>query len=173
MVEDITAARELYRAVPPLEELPIPAWFRLIIYRQYAEIAAALGDVATAESAYQRLLPHASLHCTVGAGVTVTLGSIQGCLGLAAAACGHTDTAIDHFRTAVTANTDSGLAPFAADARHRLAALLHQRGRPGDRAEALTNATAANTAATMLGIPRLQVHTTTLLGAMNGTDTVG
>jgi tetratricopeptide (TPR) repeat protein len=152
-VEDFDRAREIYRTLPPLASLTLPAWYQLSTRSQYARITAALGDADAAAVAYDQLLPHAHLHLTTGAGVTRTAGSVHYCLGLTATVCGRVDAAVDHLRTAIAVNDSAGLDPFAAEARYRLAVLVH------DRAEA----EAAHAAAVRLGMPRLRAHTESLL----------
>ena len=161
-------AREVYRDFTPLGSTPMIPSLRMAGYAQYGIIAGALGDVATSETVYRELLPHADLHMTSGTGVTTTGGSVHRILGITAAACGHIDTAIDHYRAAVTANAASGLVPSEADSRFRLAELLHQRGRPGDQDDAVTNAKAAHAIATRIGMPLLRADTEGLLAAING-----
>ena len=159
-MEDLDRAREHYQALPPVDQAQIQEWYRLTIYGQYAQVAAALGDPVGASAAYERLLPYASLHMTNGANVALTGGSVHHYLGLAAATAGRVDTAVDHFRAAVAANAASGLLPRLAESRHRLALALLARG---EQAEALTNAKEANAIAGSLGMPRLLARTAELL----------
>jgi tetratricopeptide (TPR) repeat protein len=156
-VEDFDRAREIYRTLPPLTALTLPAWYQLSTRFQYARITAALGDAAAASIAYDQLLPHAHLHLTTGAGVTRTSGSVHFCLGITAAVCGRIEVAVDHLRTAITVNDSAGLDPFAAEARYRLAVLVR------DRREAL----AAHATAVRLGMPRLRAQTEALLGDLD------
>jgi len=142
-------AREVYRGLPPLAEVPKPAWFRLLLHDQYARITSALGDVETADAVYRELLPHADLHVTTGAGVLLTNGSVQHSLGITAAVCGRVDDAIQHLRASIAANTEAGLTPRVAESRHRLALVLRERG---DRAEAEAEAREAKAIAARLGM---------------------
>ncbi|QUQ64721.1 BTAD domain-containing putative transcriptional regulator [Kutzneria sp. CA-103260] len=155
--EDLDRAREHYQTLPPVDRAEIQEWYRLTVYGQYAQIAAALGDPDGASAAYERLLPYAELHMTNGANVALTGGSVHHYLGLAAAAAGRVDTAVDHFRSAVAANAGSGLLPRVAESRHRLALVLLDRG---EQAEALSNAKEARAIAVRLGMPRLLARTT-------------
>ena len=148
----VADARRYYRQVPPLARLPFPPSVRLIAYAQYAEAAAACGDTDGAWSVYELLLPYAEFHVAAGTAVLLTRGSVHHFLGIAAAGCGRTDTAIDHFRAAVTANGDAGLVPYAAQARQLLAGQLRQRGRSGDESEAEQLAHAADATAAAIGM---------------------
>ncbi|GAA3434853.1 BTAD domain-containing putative transcriptional regulator [Kutzneria kofuensis] len=161
-VEDLDQVREHYAALPPIEDLPIQEWYRLTLYGQYAQIAAAVGDPDTAAAAYERMLPYAGLHMTNGANVSLTGGSVHHYLGIAAMTCGRVDAAVDHFRSAVTSNAAAGLVPRVGEARYHLAVLLRERGK---HAEALPQAKEANAIATRLGMPRLTARTVELLSA--------
>ena len=156
-MEDLDHAREHYQALPPVDQAQVQEWYRLTVYGQYAQAAAALGDPVGAWAAYERLLPYAELHMTNGANVALTGGSVHLYLGLAAAACGRTDTAIDHVRVSMAANAAAGLVPRVAEGHYRLALLLP------DRVEALRQAREAHAIATRLGMARLLAHTTELL----------
>jgi hypothetical protein len=157
--EDYDRARQFYDGLPQPGAIAVPAWVRLMVYAQHAQTAHAFGDVPAADAAYRLLLPYRALHKTPGAGVSITGGSVQHYLGLAAATSGRTDAAIEHFRVSVAANADAGLVPWAAISRHQLAVLLRRRG---DH-EAITQARAARATAERLGMPRLLGHTTSLL----------
>ncbi|QUQ64720.1 BTAD domain-containing putative transcriptional regulator [Kutzneria sp. CA-103260] len=142
-------AREVYRGLPPLAEVPKPAWFRLLVHDQYARIASALGDVDTADAVYRELLPYADLHVTTGSGVLLTNGSVHHCLGITAAVCGRTDDAVHHLRAAIAANVEAGLTPRVAESRYRLSLVLR------DRDEAVRQADEARAIAVRLGMAPL------------------
>jgi DNA-binding NarL/FixJ family response regulator len=161
-------AAALHRALPAIDSPRIPPFVRMPIDAVRAEIAAALGDTEAAEAAYRALLPHADLHVVAGAGVSITYGSAHLPLGLAAAALGRPDAAIEHFRAAVLANDQSGLAPFAALARYQLAAALHTRGGPGDLAEARRQLRHAAATAEQLGMAPLRGRATELADRLAG-----
>jgi DNA-binding SARP family transcriptional activator/tetratricopeptide (TPR) repeat protein len=165
MYDDLDRARPYHEGLPRPGAIAVPAWVQLMVFSQHAQIAHAFGDVAAAEIAYRRLRPYGGLHQTPGAGVSITCGSIQHSLGLAAATCGRVDAAVEHLRAAVAANADAGLVPWAAASRHQLAVLLHRRG---DRAEAVTLAEEANATAHRLGMPRLFRRTKSLLAEWEG-----
>ncbi|WP_028924107.1 ATP-binding protein [Pseudonocardia acaciae] len=148
-------AAALLRAVPGVDSARVPPFVRMPVDAMRCTVAAAIGDTDAAEAAYHALLPHADLHVVAGAGVSITYGSAHLPLGIAAAAIGRTDTAIDHFRAAVAANDVAGLHPFAATARHELAAALRSRGEPGDAPEAREHARRAAALAERLGMAPL------------------
>lgn len=143
--------RRLYHRFPPSTWTP-PPFLQMVFEALRATLASAVGDVAGADLAYRRLLPHAELHVSGGAGAVVTRGSAHHHLGLAAAGCGRIDVAVEHLRTAVVANAAAGLPPCTAESRCRLAELLHERDEPGDRDEAATAATEARAVAHRIGM---------------------
>lgn len=147
-----TEAAELYDALPDVRSTRVPAYMSLLVTALRGSVAAALDDPDGAAYAYEQLLPHADLHTTTGAGLLITLGSVQYFLGLTAA---EIDTAVDHLTAAVTENERVGFAPYAALARFRLAELLRDRGRPGDHATATRMARAVTIAAGRLGMELL------------------
>jgi DNA-binding CsgD family transcriptional regulator len=161
-------AAALYRAVPGIDSARIPPFVRMPVDAARCTVAAALGYTAAAEAAYDALLPHADLHVVAGAGVSITLGSAHLPLGLAAAALGRADTAIEHFRAAAAANDQAGLAPFAATARYELAAALHSRGGPGDLAEARQQVRRLAAIAGQLGMAPLRGRATELADRIAG-----
>ena len=144
-------ARRLYRLLPPPTWRP-PPWLRPNVAAYRAVIAAALGDRAGADATYGSLLPDADIHVASGAGTVVTRGSTQHHLGVAAAACGRTDAAVDHLRAAIAANRKAGLPPCTVESTCQLAEILRDRDRPGDLQEAATLATEAKDAADRLGM---------------------
>ena len=156
-IGQLDQAREIYQGLPPLAEVTKPAWFRLLILHQYGLMAAALGDVPTAETVYRELLPYSHLHVTTGGNVILTGGSLHAILGITATASGRTEDAVQHLRAAIAANAEAGLEPWVAEAHYRLALLLR------DRADALRQAREAHAIATRLGMARLLTHTTELL----------
>lgn len=104
------------------------------------EAAVALGDRGLSGQAYDLLLPHADLPAVAGLGI-VCLGSVERTLGVAAAALGRHDLAVEHLERAVAANERLGNRPMATISRGDLAGALVRRGdAPGsrrDRASAL------------------------------------
>ena len=146
-------ARRLYQQVPPVAALPAPPAVHLIVQAQYGEVAAALGDVPTAEFVYDSMLPYADLHITPGAAVAMTKGSVHRLLGITAAAGGRTDAAADHFRRAIASNAQAGLPPFEAESQLRLAELT------GDADLARSAAATAD----RLGMPLLRAEAARLL----------
>lgn len=148
MIGDLDRAREQFDTWPPIAEAQVQEWYRLSVYGSYAQVGAALGDTTACAEAYERLLPYAALHMTTGSNAVITGGSVHLYLGLAAACCGWTSVAVDHFRAANASNAAAGLAPRVAGGHYQLALLL-------PRAEALPHAREANAIAARLGMPRL------------------
>lgn len=144
-------AARLYERFPPSTS-SLPPFLWLVFDALRAALATAVGDAAGADTAYRSLLPHAGLHVSGGAGTVVTRGSTEHYLGLAAAASGRLDAAVDHLRAAVAANAAAGLPPCAAESQCRLAEILLQRDQPGDRDEAALAATTATTIAHRIGM---------------------
>lgn len=151
-------AAAIHRAVPAVGTAGIPRFITMVVDATRCTISAALGDTAAAQAGYDALLPHADLHVTPGAGVSITFGSAHLPLGMAAAACGRVDAAVDHLRAAVTANDRSGLHPFAVLARYHLAATLHARGEPADLRAAQREARLAARLADQLGMAPLHAQ---------------
>lgn len=150
------------------ERLPPPSWrpppFFTPTYHAYrGAVAAGLGDSAAAEAAYERLLPHASVHVASGAGVILTRGSTEKFIGISAAGCGRLDDAVDHLRAAVAANRDAGLLACTTDSQGALAEVLRRRGGPGDRDDAFTVATEARATAKRLGMAPAQAQAEAVL----------
>ncbi|HTI23965.1 MAG TPA: BTAD domain-containing putative transcriptional regulator [Kutzneria sp.] len=156
MIGDLDRARAYYDTWPPLAEAQVQEWYRLTVYGQYAQVGAALGDADTCAEAYERLLPYAALHMTPGSNVVITGGSVHTYLGLAAACCGRTSVAADHFRAANASNAAAGLVPHVAQGHFQLALLL-------PRAEAVAHAREAHATAVRLGMTRLTARTQELL----------
>jgi eukaryotic-like serine/threonine-protein kinase len=102
---------------------------------------AFVGDARRASVLYERLLPFA--HTNVVSYIDVTLGSVERSLGLLAATMRRFDEAARHFDAAVDMNARMGGRPWVAHTRHDHAAMLGERGGPGDREEALRAGTLA------------------------------
>jgi tetratricopeptide (TPR) repeat protein len=102
---------------------------------------AFVGDARRASVLYERLLPFA--HMNVVSYIDVTLGSVERSLGLLAATMRRFDEAARHFDAAVDMNARMGGRPWVAHTRHDHAAMLGERGGPGDREEALRVGTLA------------------------------
>lgn len=154
-----------YRHFPPPAWVP-PPFLGMVFEALRAILATAVGDTAGADLAYRRLLPHAHLHVTGGAGAVVTRGSAQHHLGLAAAGCGRIDDAVEHLRAAVAANAAAGLPPCTADSQGQLAEILYERDRPGDRTAAARAATDAKGTAERLGMGPVAARAGALLARL-------
>jgi DNA-binding CsgD family transcriptional regulator len=161
-------AAALLTSLPEIGSTRIPRFVAMLIDAARCTVAAALGELPIAATAYDALLPHADLHVTNGAGVSFTLGSAHLPLGLAAAALGRTDTAVTHLRAAVLANERAGLPPFEAEARYHLAATLHAAGGPDDQHEARQQARHAVAIADRLGMALLHTKAADLGERLSG-----
>jgi DNA-binding SARP family transcriptional activator len=101
-----------------------------------AAACAALGDDRFAAAIYERLLPDAHLLATA-AGAAICLGAVSGYLGVLAALLGRFDEAAAHFEDALERNRAIGALPHLAVAQCDYAAMLGERGGPGDREKAV------------------------------------
>ena len=146
----------------------VPGIRYLITYAGFAELAAAFGDQETAGEIHRSLLPYADLFVCSGAGLTIIDGSVRRYLGIAAAALGHLDEAVQHLRAAIAANEREGLAACAALATADLARALARRGRTGDRSEAEALAVSAAACAERLGMLPLLRDARDLAAALDG-----
>ncbi|HEX4246732.1 MAG TPA: LuxR C-terminal-related transcriptional regulator, partial [Pseudonocardia sp.] len=161
-------AKALLGALPDVGSTRIPRFVAMLIDAARCTVASAVGELDIAAAAYANLRPHAGLHVTNGAGVSFTLGSAHLPLGIAAAALGRTDDALDHLRAAVAANEASGLPPFAAEARYHLAGALRSRGRPEDQQEARQEVRRAVATADQLGMAPLHAKAAELAERLSG-----
>ncbi|MEV4316849.1 AAA family ATPase [Actinocrispum sp. NPDC049592] len=127
-------------------------------------LATTFEDKATAQAAYERLLPYGELITCGGAGVVTLNGAVHGVLGLAAAAVGRLDDAVRHYRQALVVNERSGMRPHVATVGLDLARVLIRRRRPGDRDEALALATSVAAQAEALGMRPLLAQARELTG---------
>lgn len=166
-------AAEHYDALPDVRSTPVPVYMALLFTALRGSVAAALEDADGAHHAYETLLPHAELHTTTGAGLGITLGSVQYFLGLTAAGCGRVDTAVEHLRAAITENERVGFTPYAALARFRLAELLRDRGQPGDHPAATKAVHTAVLTAAKLGMKPLHRDATDLDAALRDHEPAG
>jgi tetratricopeptide (TPR) repeat protein len=99
------------------------------------QTCAFLGDSRRAAVLYERLLPFAETN--VVSYIDVTLGSVQRSLGVLAATMHRFDEATQHFDAALQMNERMGARPWVAHTRHDHAAMLRDRGAPGDREKAV------------------------------------
>jgi DNA-binding CsgD family transcriptional regulator len=161
-------AREWYASLPEPGSPRIPAFIALALEGMRALLLADLGDAATAEAVYRVLLPHADLHLVGGAGAITTGGSARGALGIAALTAGKPDIAVQHLRSAVTADDAAGLANPAALARVELAVALRARGRSSDVDESVGLLVEADAAAERMGMAPLRARIAALGAAEGG-----
>jgi DNA-binding CsgD family transcriptional regulator len=159
-------AERVYRTLPPIAGLP--GFILLPGVGGVVELAAELGDAATAAEAYPLLAPHADTFVCGGAGAIAVFGSTHRTLGIAAAATGRLDDAVRHLRTAIEANERAGTPPFVASARYHLGRTLARRRRPGDRDEAAALAESAGAIAERLGMAPLAAQCRALSDELSG-----
>lgn len=145
----IEESDRLYRQLPSPRSVPLKPFMHLLFHAISGTVAAAVGDFDGAAHAHAALLPYADQHATSGAGVSMTRGSVHLALGVTAAT---PDAAVHHLEAAAAANARAGLAPFAAEARCRLAEQLTRRAGHGDDVAAATAAAEAEAAAARLGM---------------------
>jgi tetratricopeptide (TPR) repeat protein len=127
-------------AASDFSELPFnDEWLLGMAFLTHA--CACLGDSRRAAVLYEPLLPFAETN--VVSYIDVTLGSVERSLGVLAATMRRHDEAAHHFDAALEMNARLGGQPWVAHTRHDYAAMLADRGGPGDRAQALELATSA------------------------------
>ena len=117
------------------------------------DLIIAFCDQDTALAAYDLMASHTADTGVTGTGVVFLSGSPHWPLGRLAALLDRTETALEHFATAVTVNTRLGARPFVVLARLDWAGALCARGRRGDQAEALLLARQAAEEARRLDMP--------------------
>ncbi|MCH6563012.1 MAG: protein kinase [Myxococcales bacterium] len=118
-----------------------------------ARACVLLGDTQRAEFLYERLTPLADrMACLV---FFLSLGSVEGQLGLLATILGRWDDAERHFEAAIRRNEQVGARPFLAYARYDYAQMCLARGRGGDRDKALALVNQALEEARSLGMKGL------------------
>jgi DNA-binding CsgD family transcriptional regulator len=136
------------------------------------EMAAAFDDRETSAAAYRKLLPYGHLIVCGGAGIVSMHGAVHGSLGVAATTLGKLDDAVRHFREAIEINERSGMRPYTAIARLKLAQVLARRRRPGDENEAAALAVSTVALTGQLGM-KLQLSEAQALSASLSGDSSG
>jgi DNA-binding CsgD family transcriptional regulator len=134
---------------------------RIYIVLTAGEVAAWIGDPATARDCYDQMLPYAHLYLN---NATSCYGAIARPLGVIASALGEHDAADDLLTRATAMEERIGAAPFAAQARMAHARALVARDAPGDRARAGRLAEEAATTARRLGMGPVLAAARTLTG---------
>ena len=130
---------------------PYPPDMWLIVTVGQAKVAAALEDREWAAQVCEQLAPFPELHVVRG-----PLGGYEGPVALycgqLAAVLGRFEEAEHFLREALLRAGGIGSPPFEAVARHQLAGLLRRRGRPRDRAMAISLLEQAQATAERLGM---------------------
>ena len=101
----------------------------------------------------EQFRPHGSRNVTLG--TVAAFGSARRPIGMLEHLVGDLDAAASSLGAAVAANEAMGSALYAADARAGLAAVLSERGHPGDEQETAAARAAADAAAIRMGAARI------------------
>lgn len=149
------ARRTLRTRIDGLAALPRNGlWLATLAVTSLA--AACLDDRDAAAIIYPMLRPYEGRTLVVPMPhPTVCLGAASLYLGLLAAAMARWDDAVDHFESALLANTRFGVRPFVARTQHAYAQALFRRGLAGDRERAGTLLDQAEAGARALGMVAL------------------
>jgi DNA-binding CsgD family transcriptional regulator len=129
------------------------------------ELAARLGDIATAATCYALAEPYAGHYANSATGCH---GSVARSLGLMAGVAGDHDAAERHLTAAVALEEKIGSLGDAAIAQVDLGYALVARGRAGDRERALGLAEAAGRAAVQFGMPPVGERAAALVRQLAG-----
>lgn len=163
-----SAARALVSSLPPIPDLPIDRnWLSTACI--LADVTSELRELAIVRQLHELLLPYRDRLATIGFGVTCW-GTVARALALTAAALGHTDEAVDHYRNAIEVASRSGAHAWLAEAQWELATLLAQRSRPGDLDEAVSLASEAAAAGRALRLRGIEGSATQVLASIQTTD---
>jgi DNA-binding CsgD family transcriptional regulator len=114
--------------------------------------AIGLGRTQDIEFLAERFEPFRGQHVANGAGSGAYMGPVELQLGLAAAALGHLDAAVEDLAAAVTTCDANGARGYAVQARVEFATALARRQAPGDLDEAAAVLDAAASEAGQLGM---------------------
>jgi DNA-binding NarL/FixJ family response regulator len=114
--------------------------------------AIGLGRTQDIEFLAERFEPFRGQHVANGAGSGTYMGPVELQLGLAAAALGHLDAAVEDLAAAVTTCDANGARGCAVQARVEFATALARRQAPGDLDEAAAVLDAAASEAGQLGM---------------------
>jgi DNA-binding CsgD family transcriptional regulator len=135
---------------------------RTFIVLMTGELAAWLGDLATAAECYARARGASGLYLNSS---TACHGAVDRALGVIAAALGDTGAALDHLARAVAMEERIGAAPFLAQAQLAYARVLLSAG---DRRRAQDHADRAAGTARRLGMPIVAASAATLVAEAAG-----
>jgi predicted ATPase len=133
-VEDTRAEFERL-AAHDFEDIPLDLQWLTALTR-IADACAHLGDTERAAILHEKLRPFAGQAVVAGRGAAVN-GPVSLYLGRLALTTSRADEAVRHLEEGLELATRMGDRPFAAEARHYLAAALLERGASGDRERAL------------------------------------
>jgi DNA-binding CsgD family transcriptional regulator len=149
---DRAGAGTAYALAGPIRSwTPSPA-MRLGAWGHALPAAIGLGRTQDIELLAGRFEPFRGQHVANGAGNGTYMGPVELQLGLAAAALGHLDAAVEDLAAAVTTCDANGARGYAVQARVELAAALARRQAPGDLDEAAATLDAAAGEADQLGM---------------------
>jgi class 3 adenylate cyclase len=126
-------------------------WYAMLV--QLSEVCFALDDSARAAVLYRLLAPHEARNAVLD--IHVCYGSVAHYLGELSVTMGELDRAQAHFETALGFNLRMGARPWVARTRYHYAAMLVERGNPGDREKAIELAALAQSGAESVGMKAL------------------
>ncbi len=122
-------------AAHEFDDIPVDAQW-LPAMSRISHACAHLGDVERARILYEKLLPFAGHNVVAGRAAALD-GPVSLYLGRLALTMSRTDDAVRHLEEALEMSRRMGNRPFAAEARHWLAAALLRRDGSDDRERAL------------------------------------
>ncbi len=125
-------------------------WLTSIVF--LAEVCVSLGDRSRTATLYDLLLPFADRFTSGGSFCPRPVAST---LGLLATALDRGEDAETHYAEAIAANGRFGARPSAAETAYQYAAMLADRGWPGDRERGLELIAQASPEAQAMGMTRL------------------
>jgi DNA-binding CsgD family transcriptional regulator len=156
-----------YQRAGPIDTWSLPAFYAVICLVFGARAATELGRFADLQVLTERLEPFRGEHA-VGDGV-LYMGPVEITLGLAAAALGHLDAAVDDLAAGAALASRAGARGFVAEARYHLATALVARKGPGDLERALSASRDADRLARALGMAAYADRAAALVAHLEGT----
>jgi len=145
------AAAAYALAGPPRSWTPSPA-MRMSAWGHALPAVIGLGRTEDIEFLAARFEPFRGQHVANGAGSGVYMGPVELQLGMAAAALGRLDAAVEDLQAAVSICDANGACGYRVQAAVELAAALARRQAPGDRDRALAGLARAAGEAERLGM---------------------
>jgi DNA-binding CsgD family transcriptional regulator len=142
--DDRAGAEAAYALAGPIRSWTPMAAMRMCCWGHGLADAIGLGRTEDIEFLAGRFEPFRGQHAANGAGPGVYMGPVELQLGLAAAALGRLDAAVEDLQAAASICDANGARGYAVQARVELAAALTRRQAPGDldRARAALDAAA-------------------------------